>query len=79
LIADAASVDERGLASGDVLRQLATLRVDAKLTERTAEVLEHCDAARYGAWARPLDALYEEARVLLDDLAHALRDGKLIS
>jgi hypothetical protein len=79
LIADAAALEEQGMTSGDVVRHARELSLPAPLVTRLNEVLEHCDAARYGAWQKSLDALHDEASGLIEELVRELRNRKLVS
>jgi hypothetical protein len=78
-IADLAGCEEQGLTSGEVVRHARELSLSPALVSQLEDVLNHCDAARYGAWTKPLDSLHREAGLLLDALVRDLRGRKRVS
>ena len=73
LIADFANVPEEGMTPRDAVERLEALGVEAALREQTAQLLNRCDAARYGAAGDDLTALHAETANLIDQLTAILR------
>jgi len=78
LVADAAGIDEAGLATGEVRDRLTQIGTDGPIVERLTEWCEACDAARYGASADALHGLEDEAQALLEDLIKTFNREKLL-
>jgi hypothetical protein len=73
LVADVADLPQAGLTPKDVVRQMETFALDAGLVARVRELLETCDAARYGvSTVAPPDLAAQTERVL-EELIAALR------
>jgi len=73
LVADYANVPAGGLTPREASQQLESLGIGESLCGRTLELLNHCDAARYGAGADGVSRLHSEASGLVDELHGALR------
>ena len=73
LIADYANVSDAGLTPRDAADHLARLGIDGALCDQTVNLLNDCDAARYGAAAEDLSRLHVEAVSIVDRLAVELR------
>jgi hypothetical protein len=74
LVADWIGGPEQSLTTGDVRRHLTNLQIDSKVVDQLAQVLENCDAARYGAQMEPLDRLADQASSLIDELTRELKN-----
>jgi hypothetical protein len=75
LVADVNDLPESGLTPRDVREQLSAQNVDQALIERVDDLLQSCDAARYGS-LDAAGALGPQARQTLDDLIAALKQQK---
>jgi hypothetical protein len=75
LVADVADLAEAGLTPKEVGTELENLGVADGLVRRTADLLETCDAARYGT-ALGADGLGHEARQVVDELTKSLKANK---
>jgi hypothetical protein len=75
LVADTADLPESGLTPGDVRRQLTEYAVDAALVDRVDELLEKCDAARYGTDQTGKE-LHREGQAVVEQLISALKAQK---
>jgi hypothetical protein len=73
LIADFADVPESGLTPRDAADRLRTLGIEESLCARTQELLNNCDAARYGAAKEDVPQLHKSASSLIDQLVAALK------
>jgi hypothetical protein len=73
LVADAADLPEAGLAARDVVERLEALGVDRECTSEVADLLEVCDAARFGALSLSETELASRWQRVLDGLIAALR------
>ena len=73
LIADFADVPESGLTPRDAADRLRTLGIEDSLCAKTQELLNNCDAARYGAAKEDVSQLHQSASGLIDLLVAALR------
>ncbi len=76
LIADYANVPAAGLTPRDAADRLAALGVTAACSTRVEQLLEACDAARYGAAMADLAPLHSEASTLLDQLIAELKKSQ---
>ncbi|MEO2030510.1 MAG: BatD family protein [Planctomycetaceae bacterium] len=68
-----AGIPDGGLTARDVAQQLHRLGVDSALARNAEELLEACDAARYGAAGKDNLRLLDEARQLVGKIIGALR------
>jgi hypothetical protein len=75
LVADVTDLPEAGMTPRDVDSRLAELGVEDGLRGRVAELLETCDAARYGAIQRS-GQLGRDARDVLGDVIMAMKAGR---
>jgi hypothetical protein len=62
LVAAAAGQPEVGCAASDAVQFLEDLQVDAELLDQYREVLQQCDAARFGNTQVSVESLEEESR-----------------
>jgi hypothetical protein len=75
LVADAADLPESGLTPGDIRQKLTDFVVDAELVDRVDELLQTCDAARYGT-VETGNRLQREVKKVTEQLISALNTQK---
>ncbi len=75
LVADVADLPEASLTPKDVSAQLQDLDLEAELVGRVGDLLETCDAARYGV-SNPADGLGHRAEEVLDDVIRSLKSRR---
>ena len=75
LVADVTDLPEAGMTPRDVDCRLAELGVEDDLRRRTADLLETCDATRYGATHRS-GQLGREAQTVLDQVIVVMKAGR---
>ena len=75
LVADVVDIAEAGLTPKDVCAQLDSLGVAEDLVGRVANLLETCDAARYGSAGRT-EGLSSRAEQVLDEVIRSLKAKK---
>ena len=75
LVADVTDLPEAGMTPRDVDSRLGELGVRDDLRHRVADLLETCDATRYGATQRS-GQLGREARTVLDEVIMAMKAGR---
>ncbi|MCH2201122.1 MAG: BatD family protein [Fuerstiella sp.] len=73
VIAAWAGIPEEGLTARDAAAELTRMRIDSGLASQAAELLENCDAARYGAVSDDVSLLLNEARQLIQQIVNILR------
>ena len=75
LVADVSDLPEAGLTAKDICSQLRELGIDASLRDSVTDVLDRCDAARYGS-SHQDPGLLDEAQQALEALIQALKAQK---
>ena len=75
LVADVTDLPEAGMTPRDVDLRLSELGVEDDLRRRVADLLETCDATRYGATERS-GQLDREAPAVLDQVIMAMKAGR---
>lgn len=73
VIAAWADVPEEGLTARDAAGHLSRLGVESSLIDQAQQLLQECDAARYGGAGQDGAGLVEQARRLTEELTRALR------
>ena len=73
IVADYADVPAAGLTPRDAAQRLEVLGVEVSLCAKTEELLNQCDATRYGAAADGASQLLTDASRLVDQLVSDLR------
>ena len=72
LIADHTNRPEAGMTSHDAKQVLTELGVDSEVTGRAVELMERCDAVRYGASVEELP-LAEDCQAVINELGAELK------
>jgi oxygen tolerance protein BatD len=75
LVADVTDLPEAGMTPRDVDSRLNELAVEDDLRRRVADLLETCDATRYGATGRS-GQLGQDAGIVLDEVIRAMKAGR---
>ncbi|MBI2477310.1 MAG: BatD family protein [Planctomycetia bacterium] len=79
LVADATNTPHSVLTSTNAISKLVELGIAEPIVSRMRDVMQTCDAARYGATGSSMSELPTAAAGALDDLVRAMKGQRLLS